>query len=466
MGPIAGQAAGVAAKPEQGMVALVPAEVRSRPPSQEDGIEADVERELRSFGAGLVQSAGMLLRLPQLTIVSAAVIFQRFYFQKSFADFDVRISATAALALACKLEENNRKLQQVITACHRVQMRALLEEESDNPAYAGKPTPGFEVGSHDYTKNKDDVVRAERHILRELQFDMIVLFLDHPHKYLLQYVKALECPELVQKAWNYLNDSSRTSLCCAYQPHFIALASIYLAARASGTKLPSRPPWWEAFDIDFKDLRAISKAIMAMHRRPLPEYIYIPRKKKETALPPDTPATDTPAPAKSPSDDTPVPAALGDEEAGNAGGLESSLDADRDVADPVPPVAAPQGGAASRPSAEEDMSDPMPPLRREKDKDRADRDKPRDKERDKDKEKDKRKSTEGKAGDRKKEVDARRGRDTRNRGNSNSSGRTGSPPRRSRSRGKTRKHSRSPSRKPTKRRKGGNSKRSVSSGDL
>merc|ERR1711920_1160586 len=114
--------------------------------------------------------------------------------------------------------------------------------------------------------------------------------------------KALERPDLTQIAWNYLNDSLRTSLCCAFQPHLIALASVHLAARATGTKLPSKPPWWEAFDIDFKTLHEISRTIMAINRKQLPEYIYIPRKKKEIALPPDTPA-DTPAPAKSPSDD-------------------------------------------------------------------------------------------------------------------------------------------------------------------
>ena len=36
---------------------------------------------------------------------------------------------------------------------------------------------------------------------------------------------------LVQTAWNYMNDSSRTPIFCQYQPETIACACIYLAAR-------------------------------------------------------------------------------------------------------------------------------------------------------------------------------------------------------------------------------------------
>lgn len=406
------------------MVILVPPELLQKSPSQEDGLDVATELELRSLGAGLVQGAGVLLRLPQLTIVSAAVVFQRFYFRKSFADFDVRIAATAALVLACKLEESHRKLQEVIVCCHHLQMRSL-QEEDDAPTYAGRPTPILDPKCHEHIKTKEDVVKAERHILQELGFDMIILQLDHPHKYLLQYIKALNCVELAQMAWNYLNDSLRTTLCCAYQPQQIALASIYLAARCSGTKLPSRPPWWDIFGIKAKDLRDIAEVIAAVYRRPLPEYIHIPRKKRVVDHRQETPATPlvetTPAPTKSPSDEEggALGSATGLSEADGAVGLsrQDSLDPGR-LAEMIA-----ERGAEPAPMPPPSSLPLAAPVRQVTDAlRRADEDRrgEKEKERERDRDNDQERNNDKDMG-RKKDGDKRKGRDNnRYRGSSSS----------------------------------------------
>lgn len=72
------------------MVVLVPPEVLLAPPSSQDGIDAATEGRLRAFGAEQIQRAGVLLKLPQVTVASAAAIFQRFYFHRSFAEFEAR----------------------------------------------------------------------------------------------------------------------------------------------------------------------------------------------------------------------------------------------------------------------------------------------------------------------------------------------------------------------------------------
>jgi len=288
---------------------LVPPELLQKSPSQEDGIGAATEEQLRNFGVETIQRSGVLLRLPQLTVVTAALMFHRFYYRKSFADCDVRAGAAGALLLACKIDEHPRKLQDVVMVFHRVQMREAQDEGSS--PYARKPTPFLDPASREYLEMKQDVVRAERHMFREVGFE-VTLLLEHPHKYVLQYLSSLNRPKsIAQKAWNFLNDSMRTTLCCEFRPQQIATASIFLAARSVGMKLPAAPkPWWEVIDADAEGMQRIATIMMALYRGPPAEYVFIPRKKRAAPLPPATPAeppatpvVETPAPALSPSDE-------------------------------------------------------------------------------------------------------------------------------------------------------------------
>lgn len=265
-------------------------------PSREDGVEAAEELQLRAFGAELVLRVGALLRLPQLTLASAAIMLQRFYSRRSLAEVDIRAGAAGAVMLTCKLAELPRKLQDVVVVSYRVQMRELRDEEAeDSPAaFAASPTPGLEIGGREYTDFKQEVVRAERHIFRDMGFD-IMNTLDSAHGHALQYLEALGRPSgLSQRTFNYLNDSLRTTLCCEHRSSQIATAAIYLAARTLKVKLPSKPvPWWNAIGADAEAMQAIAKELAALYRRPPAEYIYIPRKRREkttTPLPPQTPA--------------------------------------------------------------------------------------------------------------------------------------------------------------------------------
>ncbi len=58
----------------------------------------------------------------------------------------------------------------------------------------------------------------------------------------------LMCREFAQKAWNFLNDSLRTTMCVRFRPEVMAAAGIFLASRTLGIALPENPPWWEVFD--------------------------------------------------------------------------------------------------------------------------------------------------------------------------------------------------------------------------
>jgi cyclin L len=55
-----------------------------------------------------------------------------------------------------------------------------------------------------YDDLKKDLIRTERHLLKEMGF---VCHVEHPHKFISNYLATLEAPlELRQEAWNLAND--------------------------------------------------------------------------------------------------------------------------------------------------------------------------------------------------------------------------------------------------------------------
>ena len=61
---------------------LIPKEKLEMTPSMEEGLKPETETELRNMGGELIQKAGIYLRLPQVAIASAQVLFQRFFYAK------------------------------------------------------------------------------------------------------------------------------------------------------------------------------------------------------------------------------------------------------------------------------------------------------------------------------------------------------------------------------------------------
>ncbi|CAJ1366164.1 unnamed protein product [Effrenium voratum] len=232
-------------------------------PSQEDGISCEAEAELRAYGAVLIQRATVLLRLHQSACVTAAGIFQRFFCRRSLADFDVRVTAAACLLLSCKLQQE-RRLKDIVVVFCRLFWRAQTVEAGPLPSHRGS-----------FLEMRQAMVNVEKQILHELGFG-VVLLRTTPHRYMLQFVRAMMATanlvDVIQGAWNYLNDSIRTTLCCQYQPHELAAASIFLAADKLGIQLPSRPPWWKSCCVSFEDLMQIATTMAALYRQPEPRW--------------------------------------------------------------------------------------------------------------------------------------------------------------------------------------------------
>ncbi|VDN44029.1 unnamed protein product [Gongylonema pulchrum] len=91
------------------------------PPSLADGLDRKTEEDLRFLGCELIQSGAILLRIPQVAAATAQILFQRFYYQRSFVRHDFGYTVMACLLLASKIEEAPRRPRDVINVFHRLE---------------------------------------------------------------------------------------------------------------------------------------------------------------------------------------------------------------------------------------------------------------------------------------------------------------------------------------------------------
>ncbi|XP_021109167.1 cyclin-L1 isoform X6 [Heterocephalus glaber] len=234
---------------------LIPEERLSPTPSMQDGLDLPSETDLRILGCELIQAAGILLRLPQVAMATGQVLFHRFFYSKSFVKHSFEIVAMACINLASKIEEAPRRIRDVINVFHH--LRQLR----------GKRTPSPLILDQNYINTKNQVIKAERRVLKELGFCVHV---KHPHKIIVMYLQVLECERnqtLVQTAWNYMNDSLRTNVFVRFQPETIACACIYLAARALQIPLPTRPHWFLLFGTTEEEIQEICIETLRLYTR-------------------------------------------------------------------------------------------------------------------------------------------------------------------------------------------------------
>eukprot|EP01130_Rhizamoeba_saxonica_P009766 TRINITY_DN3990_c0_g1_i1.p1 TRINITY_DN3990_c0_g1~~TRINITY_DN3990_c0_g1_i1.p1 ORF type:complete len:194 (-),score=38.76 TRINITY_DN3990_c0_g1_i1:37-618(-) len=170
-----------------------------------------------------------------MTTATAIVYCHRFYIDDnhSFKDYDKYDISTAALYLAIKVEETGGiSMNDIVKYSHKIR--------DVNSSF-----PNDEIRE----KKKASLRRNEIMILNGMRFNMKI---EHPHKYLLYYINTVqelfagqfvdtELRNLTQIAWDFLNDSLKTTLCIQYynRPKYIAYASIYLASMILKIDLPT-----------------------------------------------------------------------------------------------------------------------------------------------------------------------------------------------------------------------------------
>ncbi|XP_061456933.1 cyclin-L2 isoform X2 [Rhineura floridana] len=188
-------------------------------------------------------------------MATGQVLFQRFFYTKSFVKHSMEHVSMACVHLASKIEEAPRRIRDVINVFHR--LRFLREKK--------KPVPL--ILDQEYVNLKNQIIKAERRVLKELGFCVHV---KHPHKIIVMYLQVLECERnqhLVQTSWNYMNDSLRTDVFVRFHPESIACACIYLAARTLEIPLPNRPHWFLLFGATEEEIQEICLKILQLYTR-------------------------------------------------------------------------------------------------------------------------------------------------------------------------------------------------------
>jgi hypothetical protein len=220
-------------------------------PSIQDGMIQAEEKELRAKGVNFIVSVGVMLKLPQLTLSTAAVFFQRFFMRASLKKARNGIpklhqyqAAATALFLATKVEESCRKMRELILAFCRVAQK--------------DPNLVIDEQSKDWWRWRDCILHNEDVFLEVLCFDLTV---ESPHRQLFELLKwygVEHNKRLRNAAWSFVTDSNNTQLCLLCNSRTMAIAALYAACRYCDVALPDDAkgrPWWEAQHVRLKDIR-------------------------------------------------------------------------------------------------------------------------------------------------------------------------------------------------------------------
>ncbi|GAA5963491.1 hypothetical protein JCM8115_003384 [Rhodotorula mucilaginosa] len=209
-------------------------------PSALDGVPPQLERDLRAYGALMIQQAGIMLKAPQVVMATAQVLFQRFWFVTSLKHFGIRDVGMGALFLASKLEESTLRIRDIINCYSYL---SSLVAYCSNPPYP-PPTSFESYDPMDYFATefydlKDALVIAEMQILKRLGFQTQCGL---PYGHLVNYLQVLELTgekQLVNRSWGFCDDMLRTPAPALYPQSTLALAAIYLATHLASIASPS-----------------------------------------------------------------------------------------------------------------------------------------------------------------------------------------------------------------------------------
>ncbi|KAE8145508.1 cyclin-like protein [Aspergillus avenaceus] len=244
-----------------------------RAPSQLDGMALEAEHTSRSKGVNFITQVGIMLKLPQLTLATAAVYLHRFFMRYSMVDLPQRpgmhpypIAATS-LFLATKVEENVRRMKELVVACCRVaqkQSNLVVDEQSK-----------------EFWRWRDTILHHEDLLLEALCFD---LQLDQPYRILYDFICFFGVNEnkaIRNAAWAFVNDSMFTVLCLQFTPRVIAAAALYAAARHCDVAFEDDEfgrSWWEQIDVDLAQVRrACTRVAQLYENNATQKHSQIPR---------------------------------------------------------------------------------------------------------------------------------------------------------------------------------------------
>ena len=222
----------------------------SRAPSVLAGCSEQKERENRAKGVNFILQVGIMLKLPQITLSTASVFLHRFYMRHSMIDagnqkgLHYYTIAATCLFLATKVEENCRKIKELVVACVKVAQK--------------DPSKDVDVQDKEYWRWKDNITQYEDLLMEALCFDFS---LEPPYKTLyelLLHFRAEDNKRLRNAAWAFVNDSCMTVMCLLFPSRMIAASALYAAAKHCDVSFPDDEqgrPWWEVVGVNLAEMR-------------------------------------------------------------------------------------------------------------------------------------------------------------------------------------------------------------------
>ncbi|EXJ82949.1 hypothetical protein A1O3_06766 [Capronia epimyces CBS 606.96] len=231
-------------------------------PSLLEGMSVVQELSNRQKGVNFITQVGIMLKLPQLTLATAAVYFHRFFMRHAMVQNNkpglhhYSVAATA-LFLATKVEENYRKMKELVVACCRVAQK--------------NPNLVVDEQSKEYWKWRDTILHNEDLLLEALCFD---LQLEQPYRILFDFLRFYGVQEnkpMRNASWAFLNDSLVTTMSLQLTPISIAGSALYLGIKLAGVTLPDDErgrPWWEQLGVDLQDIQKGCNLMAEVYENP------------------------------------------------------------------------------------------------------------------------------------------------------------------------------------------------------
>lgn len=233
-----------------------------RSPSILDGMPVAQELANRQKGVNFITQVGIMLKLPQLTLATASVYLHRFFMRHAMVQNNkpglhhYSVAATA-IFLATKVEENYRKMRELVVACCRVAQK--------------QPNLVVDEQNKEYWKWRDTILHNEDLLLEALCFD---LQLEQPYRILLDFLRFYGIQEnkmLRNCSWAFLNDSLITTLCLQMSPTAIAGSALYMGVKMAEITLPDDErgrSWWEQLGLDIRDIQKGCNLIAEVYENP------------------------------------------------------------------------------------------------------------------------------------------------------------------------------------------------------
>ncbi|XP_051144178.1 cyclin-T1-3-like [Andrographis paniculata] len=161
----------------------------------------------------------------------------------------------ACMFLAGKANYYPRSVKDVIFAGHQLM-------EKDDPLALERFNNKEEMKRH-----KELIFLAERIVLQTLDFELNVAL---PYTPLIEALNEFQLSHhfaLGQAAWNFVNDSYRTTLCLQCKPNQIAAGALFLASKFVKIQLPSvgGKTWWQVLNVTARQFEEVCNQIVDLY---------------------------------------------------------------------------------------------------------------------------------------------------------------------------------------------------------